>query len=175
MNVLPGARVLQDEDTRTQEDPVNPTARNATRLVGKAVLATGLVVGLTPVLGANPAYACSCIGPVSDEQLRKQAQVVFKGKVKSKSGTVDGPGDTGAGTVTYAFSVSRTYKGKVRVPQLVATANSSATCGVRLKVGSTYMVYATRAEPENKSKAARRAADRKPLQIGLCGGTHKIT
>ncbi len=146
----------------------------ATRSVGKAVLATGLVVGLTPVLGASPAYACSCVAPAGNDQLKEWADVVFRGTVKSKTGSVDGPGSTGAETVTYAFSVSRTYKGKVRVPQKVTTAGSSATCGVRLTVGSTYLVYATRAEPANKTKAARQAADRKPLQIGLCGGTRKI-
>lgn len=148
--------------------------RSARRNVGKAFLATGLVVALTPVLGADPAYACSCIGPVDDAQLQKGADVVFKGKLKSRTGVVDGPGSTGAETVTYAFSVHRTYKGKVRVPQQVTTPNSSATCGVRLKVGATYLVYANRADPANKSKAARQAADRKPLQIGLCGGTRRI-
>ena len=144
------------------------------RSVGKAVLATGLVVGLTPVLGASPAYACSCVGPVEEDQLKEWADVIFRGKVRSKTGTVDGPGATGAETVTYSFSVSRTYKGKVRVPQKVNTANSSATCGVRLKVGATYLVYATKPEPENKTRAARRAADRQPLEIGLCGGTHRL-
>jgi hypothetical protein len=77
-------------------------------------------------------------------------------------------------TVTYSFSVKRTYKGKVRVPQQVSTNGSSAACGVRLSVGSKYLVYATKAEPEGKGKAARKAADRKPLQVGLCGGTHKV-
>jgi hypothetical protein len=99
---------------------------------------------------------------------------VFKGRVLAKTGTVDSPGSTGAETIVYSFSVKRTYKGKVRVPQKVATAGSSATCGVRLSVGSMYLVYATKAEPKNKSKAARHAADREPLQIGLCGGTHKL-
>ncbi|HUR73438.1 MAG TPA: hypothetical protein VMZ00_04135 [Sporichthya sp.] len=149
-------------------------SRTVTRNVGKAVLATGLVVGLTPVLGANPAYACSCVAPRSDDELRQASDVVFKGKVLSKSGGVDSPGNTGAETVTYSFSVKRTLKGKVRVPQQVSTAGSSATCGIRLSVGSTYLVYATKAEPEGKGKAARRAADRKPLEIGLCGGTHKV-
>jgi hypothetical protein len=150
------------------------TKRKAVRNVGKAVLATGMVVALTPVLGANPAYACSCIAPAGEDQLRAWSDVVFKGKVLSKTGTVDSPGSTGAETITYAFSVKRTYKGKVRVPQQVSTAGSSATCGVRLSVGSTYLVYATKAEPEGKGKAARRAADHKPLQVGLCGGTHKL-
>ena len=145
-----------------------------TRNVGKAVLATGLVVALTPVLGANPAYACSCVGGAEEDQLRKWADVVFKGKVTAKSGTVDGPGNTGAETITYTFKPTRTYKGKVRIPQKVSTSGSSASCGVRLSVGSTYLVYATKAEPEGKSKAARKAADRKPLQVGLCSGTQKV-
>jgi len=150
------------------------TNSKALRNVGKAVLATGMVVALTPVLGANPAYACSCVAPSGEDQLRKWSDVVFKGKVLSKDGTVDGPENTGMETVTYSFSVKRTYKGKVRVPQKVSTNGSSAACGVRLSVGSTYLVYATKAEPEGKGKAARRAADRKPLQVGLCGGTHKL-
>ena len=145
-----------------------------TRSVGKAVLATGLVVGLTPVLGASPAYACSCVGGADSDQLRKWADVVFKGKVTAKSGTVDGPGNTGAETVTYTFKPTRTYKGKVRIPQKVSTSGSSASCGVRLSVGSTYLVYATNAEPEGKGEAARKAANRKPLQVGLCSGTHKV-
>lgn len=148
--------------------------RTVTRNVGKAVLATGLVVGLTPVLGANPAYACSCVAPAGDEQLRKWADVVFKGKVTAKSGVVDGPESTGMETVTYTFKPTRTYKGKVRIPQQVSTSGSSASCGVRLSVGSTYIVYATKADPEGKGKAARKAADRKPPQVGLCGGTHKV-
>ncbi len=150
------------------------TRSSVSRNVGKAVLATGLVVGLTPVLGANPAYACSCVGDVDEAQLRKWADVVFQGKVTAKTGTVDGPGNTGAETITYTFKPTRTYKGKVRIPQKVSTSGSSASCGVRLSVGSTYLVYATKAEPEGKGKAARKAADRKPLEVGLCGGTHKV-
>lgn len=150
------------------------TTRTVTCSIGKAVLATGLVVGLTPVLGASPAYACSCVAPGSDEQLRKWSDVAFKGKVTAKSGVVDGPGNIGIETVTYTFKPTRTYKGKVRIPQKVSTSGSSASCGVRLSVGSTYIVYATKAEPEGKGKAARKAADRKPLEIGLCGGTHKV-
>lgn len=146
----------------------------ATRNVGKAVLATGMVVGLTPVLGANPAYACSCVAPGGEDQLRKWSDVVFKGKVLAKSGVVDGPEQTGMETVTYTFSVKRTYKGKVHVPQKVSTNGSSAACGVRLSVGSTYMVYASKAQPANKSEAAKKAAAKQPLQIGLCGGTHKV-
>lgn len=150
------------------------TRSTLTRTVGKAVLATGLVVGLTPVLGASPAYACSCVGGVEEDQLRKWADVVFKGKVTAKTGTVDSPGNTGAETITYTFKPTRTYKGKVRIPQKVSTSGSSASCGVRLSVGSTYLVYATKAEPEGTSKAARRAADRKPLEVGLCSGTRKL-
>ena len=125
-------------------------------------------------LKANPAYACSCIGPLGDAELKRQADVVFRGKLTSRTGNVDAPGNNGSEIVRYAFSVNRTYKGKVRVPQKVTTAGSSATCGVRLKVGATYMVYANRADPANKTKAARQTADRKPLQIGLCGGTRRI-
>lgn len=138
--------------------------------VGKVLLATGLAIGLTPVLEASAVRACSCIASTK-KQDRKSADVVFKGAIVRQKGEVDGPGNTGVEKVTYTFKPTRTFKGTVRIPQKVRTSGSSAACGLRLADDVAYIVYAQRAEPAKNTAAARKRAAKKPLQINLCGGT----
>ncbi len=141
--------------------------------LGKALLATALAIGLTPVLGADPAYACSCVAQTRKQHF-KDADVVFKGKLIRSVGKVDGEGNTGIEKVTYIFKQNRAYKGKVRFRQKVRTSGSSASCGLRLATGKTYLVYAQRPEPGKDTVAARKRAAKKPLLIDLCGGTRKV-
>lgn len=141
----------------------------------KALLATGLAIGLTPVLGADPAYACSCIA-AKEKKLYKWADVVFKGKVTKKKELHGEMGMSGGGhsmspsSVVYTFTPTRSYKGKVAKPQKVTTAGDSAACGVNLDGQGPFLVFANRPEPTNTSLAAK-----KPLTISLCGGTREFT
>ena len=51
------------------------------KLAGRAVLVSALTITLVPVLGASPAFACSC-AMATDKQHYKSADVVFKGTLR---------------------------------------------------------------------------------------------
>lgn len=142
----------------------------------KSLLATGLAIGLTPVLGADPAYACSCIA-AKEKKLYKLADVVFKGKVTERAETAAAEhfgADPTPASVVYTFTPTRLYKGKVAKPQMVTTAGDSAACGVNLDGQGPFLVFANRPEPTDTSLAAKKEAAKKPLTINLCGGTRQF-
>lgn len=124
---------------------------------GRALLASGFAIGVLPVLGANPAYACSCL-QASDQQLYKQSDVIFKGKVTRTQFPPDYENNINASPIIYTMKATRDYKGKVRPTMKVRTAGNSALCGVELSKGTYYVVFA---DKNNKGK----------LSVSLCGGT----
>lgn len=148
---------------------------------GRVVLVTGVALGAMPILGANPAYACSCVQ--TDEQRQyDEATHVFKGTLAQAAPERTGEADQGAGTVTYAFDVLDTYKGVVGDPQKVSTAAESAACGVDLDGTGPFLVFAY--EAADPPGAAAAAGDDPPadtpaaaapvLSMSLCGGTRPI-
>lgn len=122
----------------------------------RALLTSGLAIGLLPVLGADPAYACSCIA-ASDRKLYRQADVVFKGKVTRVQYPPNYQNDPNASPIIYTMSATRDYKGRVRPTMKVRTPGNEALCGVSLGRGP-YIVFGER------DKNGR-------LTMNLCGGT----
>ncbi|MGQ0626040.1 MAG: hypothetical protein ACT4PP_15510 [Sporichthyaceae bacterium] len=129
--------------------------------VGRALFASVLAITLTPVLGANPAYACSCISQ-TDRQALKGADVVFKGKIVERIVPAAQQSDPNAGPVVYIFDPVRVYKGVVKVDnQRIKTGANSALCGVDIDGVGPYLVFA------DKKKNGK-------LTFNLCGGTRRF-
>lgn len=129
------------------------------RPLARVLLVAGLTLGVTPVLGVNPAQACSCVQADEQEQF-EQATHVFKAIVNGVEGTF--PRDGSSGSRTYSFNVGSIYKGEVDDPQAVSTAGDSAACGVDLEGAGPFLVFAGAGESAGE------------LSMNLCGGTREI-
>lgn len=126
--------------------------------LGRALFVSAMAITLTPVLGANPAYACSCISQ-TDRQALKAADVVFKGKITKRVVPAEQETDPNAGPVIYVFDPVRVYKGRVKIDaQRIKTAANSAQCGIDVNGVGPYLVFA---DKNSKGK----------LSFNLCGGT----
>ena len=131
--------------------------------LGRALLATGVAISVLPIVGADPAYACSCVR--TDEQQRyEQATHVFKGTVIAAQGAAPTEGEATNEPVLYTFDVISTYKGRVTDPQKVSTPGNSAACGVELDGDGPFLVFASREREEAGSG----------LVMNVCGGTRPI-
>lgn len=139
--------------------PTEGEAMSAVRLVTRAAIASAFGFTLVPVLGAGPAFACSCIGG-TEQQHYQRADVVFKGIV----GKVERATDRSANRV-YVFTPSKTYKGETSKPQKVSTSRQSSACGVELNGSGPFLVFAYRAQD---------AGPKVPLATSVCSGTRKI-
>lgn len=134
---------------------------------GRALLAAGVAIGVLPIVGADPAYACSCVQ--TDEQQRyEQATHVFKGTVLAAQGAASTDGESSDAPVLYTFDVISTYKGRVTDPQKVSTPGNSAACGIDLDGDGPFLVFASRPPVGNAQTAGAE------LTMNLCGGTRPI-
>ena len=124
--------------------------------IGRVLLTSGLAVAFLPILGADPAVACSCFA-AGDKALYKQADVVFKGKVVKTKYPPNYENDINASPIIYTMKATRDYKGNVHPTMKIRTAGNDALCGVSLGKGP-YIVFADR---DKKGK----------LHVNLCGGT----
>ncbi|MGQ0464846.1 MAG: hypothetical protein ACT4QG_05960 [Sporichthyaceae bacterium] len=130
---------------------------SAVGLAVRAAAVSALGFALVPVLGANPAMACSCIQSTEQENYDR-ADVVFRGTMDD----VEAANDR-FGARVFVFTPSTTYKGKTTTPQKVSTAGDSAMCGVDLTGAGPFLVFANKADD---GKAA--------LSTSLCSGTREI-
>ncbi len=139
------------------------------KLAVRAVLVSALSVTLVPVLGANPAFACSCAQAPDNEHFER-ADVVFKGTIRTTTPPTAEQQQRGgsAAPVTYEFLPTRAYKGTVTSPVLVSSASSGASCGVEMSGEGPFLVFARKVE-----KNTVRTSDA-GLQASLCGGTHEL-
>lgn len=131
---------------------------SAVRLAARAVVVSALGFTLVPVLGASPAYACSCIQSTEQENYER-ADVVFKGILDDVKATKSQFGEQ-----VFTFTPSKTYKGATTKPQQVSSAGNSAACGVNLSGSGPFLVFAHKAEGDAKA----------PLTTSLCSGTREI-
>ncbi len=117
-------------------------------------LLLAVVLGLGGlILGAAPAYACSCVYQFNDPGLVEQADAVFTGTVVE---------DRTVGELRYlTFAVDRVHKGDVAARQRLTTAAQSSACGLALNNGTgPYLV-------QGYGAAANLRADQ-------CGGTRSM-
>lgn len=132
-------------------------AVSAVGLAVRAAAVSALGFTLVPVLGANPAMACSCIQSTEQENYER-ADVVFKGTMDDARATNDQFGER-----VFVFTPSTIYKGKAAKPQKVSTAGNSSACGADLTGGGPFLVFAAKADG---AKAG--------LSTSLCSGTREI-
>jgi hypothetical protein len=133
---------------------------HSTNLVARAALVAGLALGLVPVVGLAPAYACSCAAASEAEHFR-DADAVF-------TGTLPGlpPSEaSGGGRITITYDVTRVYKGEVAHLQQVATESQGTACGVNL-TGGPYLVFAH----ARKDRGGQHVL----LTTSSCGGTRDL-
>lgn len=141
------------------------------RAAARAMLVSALTVALVPVLGANPAFACSCAAATDKEHFRN-ADVVFKGKlakVTPPPARKDGL-HSSADPATYEFQATRVYKGEVVNPLRLTSAVSGASCGLELSGQGPFLVFANERDP----KYDRPNKGEPRLTANLCGGTRVL-
>lgn len=119
----------------------------------------GLLAGAVLAVGsAGPAGACSCV-ETSDDEAFAAAAVVFAGVVTGRQDPPPAQVQSSADPATWSFAVSTVYKGDVLEGQQVQSAMSGASCGLELRVGGEYLVFADR---------------QGPLTGNLCNGTREL-
>lgn len=129
-----------------------------------AITATVLVVGTT----TGTAHACSCVA-LSDQEAFDQADAVFEGTVTGVD-TPDGPVVSSLDPSVWRFQVTDVFKGRALARQAVISPSSGASCGLELKEGERYYVFAwldSVFETEPQPKAGQLAGH-------LCNGTRSV-
>lgn len=97
------------------------------------------------VMGHAPgAWACSCVGGLSQQDYLDNAAAAFVGVPFTKDAVEqppDQPRPGGGGPFTYDFDVEDRLKGKVGPRIEVTTSDDGAMCGIRFTLGNRYRVY----------------------------------
>ncbi|KRF12413.1 hypothetical protein ASG90_15725 [Nocardioides sp. Soil797] len=134
------------------------TAHGLARVLLRLLAVLGLAAASLVLFGA-PAQACSCMAPKTDKQYAA-ADAVFTGSVVGA--TKSGPGTSGE--IVYDVEVDRSFKGDVEDTVQVATAASSASCGLEgIPKGADYLFFGVAvAEREGMVTA------------NLCGGSAPV-
>lgn len=135
----------------------------AAGLAGRAVLVSALAVTLVPLLGADPAMACSC-AMATDAEHYRSADVVFKGTLTRTIPPKPRPDgmQSSMDPEIFVFAASRAYKGTITNPVRVSTPVSGASCGLEISGKGPFLVFANRDTRD------------KQLHANLCGGTRKL-
>lgn len=137
-----------------------------------ALAAAALTAAILPVLSASAAQECSCMAP-NEAKNYADADVVFKGTANGATSSAvkerGKPAQTSG--LHYQFEPITEYKGNVSDPQVVVTADNSASCGVQLDGPGPYLVFANRLDSEEARSAGLAPGD---LTMNLCGGTRPI-
>ncbi|MBB5956802.1 hypothetical protein FHS29_003395 [Saccharothrix tamanrassetensis] len=129
------------------------------RFLAHAMAATTLAAGLVAAVFTGTASACSCIPGEGEPERYARADQVFTGTVLSEELEVNNPDVTYDDKYRYAVRVGREYKGDVPAQVDVLTSTSGAACGLRLSVGTGYLVFANGPTPDGA------------VQTHLCSGT----
>jgi len=127
--------------------------RNAMKLMTAVLLTAMLLLSLSSMLGANKAYACSCVMPATYAEEMERNSHVLDAIVVQKSALKEGFTDV-------ELSVAAVWKGEVERETHVVTADNSAACGYEFRIGKRYAVFA------NEYDGA--------LRVSLCSATTQI-
>lgn len=133
------------------------------RWVATGLAATGLaalVVPLLMIIGASPAFACSC-ALMSEQEHYERADVVFSGKLTGRE-EPPRPWVSSMDPATLTFEVSKVYKGGAGEQQEVTTPMSGASCGLEIQGAGPYLVF------------TNEGRDGDCLTASLCGGTRLL-
>lgn len=119
-----------------------------------AVLLSFMLLSILGAIGAEKAYACSCLPPESYEKELEKSSHVFDAVVVSEEEDTDG-------NLDITLTVNAVWKGELQRETHVTTPGSSASCGYYFEVGERYAVFAN--EHEGK------------LRVFLCSATTKVS
>ncbi|WP_433262345.1 hypothetical protein ACQPZF_29195 [Actinosynnema sp. CS-041913] len=112
------------------------------RLLTHAVAAATLAAGLLTAVFTGTASACSCYPGDTEPARYARADHVFAGVVLSEKLELNDPEVSYDDKYRYAVRVGREHKGDVPRRVDLLTSTSGAACGVRLTVGTKYLVFA---------------------------------
>jgi hypothetical protein len=121
-----------------------------------------LLLGLSLLVGAKPAYACSCaVVPLEDDI--RDADVVFSGEVRS----IDEEARVGSGplaaTGRITFAVEDSWKDVTGRAVDVHGQGDGVNCYNTFEEGEAYLVYASRAEGADTPLKNIGCGETKPL------------
>ncbi|GAA0405715.1 hypothetical protein Acor_41370 [Acrocarpospora corrugata] len=133
------------------------------RILIVLTLLAGLLV-FTP----GTASACSC-GPVEPAEAVSESAAVFSGVVADRLLTGESS-ELGTGVI-YTFRVDTAYKGDVMESTQVQSAVHEASCGVKLAVGTRYLIFAYDTQAIGRMT---RSPDSVPLGTSLCSGNREV-
>jgi hypothetical protein len=136
----------------------------------RALLPVLLTVGavVVPIIGAEPAAACSC-APPDDEQAFAASDAVFTGEVVALTSLpADGPQGRGDGAVIRTIAVTRVFKSGLHRTVLVAT-TADSTCTTGFESGGPVLVFA-----HVLQRPARLPYDHAFHTTELCGGSRPL-
>ncbi len=130
-----------------------------TRWIRSLIAMALVVLGLSVVGGAAPAFACSC-ARATIQKSADASNVVFRGTLVAITPPA---GDTSSTAMTtYAIQARTAYKGAVDYNTEIQSEVSGASCGLEgMEEGTEYVFFAT-------GTAA-------PYHASLCGGTEPVT
>lgn len=133
------------------------------RWISQALVAVALsgLIQLLTILGAPPAWGCSCIGPVTSADHYHAADAVFTGTVTDRSPSTSRHGPI----ITVRFDVTRAYKGEIGTTAAVVSLGGGAggvisSCDIDYRAAQ-WLVYAD-------------DRGRDGLYASYCGGTRPL-
>lgn len=126
-----------------------------------------LVFGVSQIVVASPAGACSCVG-FSDAEAFDVADVVFVGELVDY--TAPKQMKTSADAAIWTFAVEKVFKGEAAQTQLISSPVSGASCGLEIPHEGTFLVFAT-----TEDEFGGERGDDSLLYANLCGGTRAAT
>jgi hypothetical protein len=117
-----------------------------------------VIVGSLWFASSTCVFACSCVPPQAPQEEAARSDAVFSGKVTQQ--TPNANLVEGTQSLKVAFEVGQVWKGSVPQQILLATSDSSASCGYTFENGKEYLVYANTVEGQ--------------LSVSLCSRTQLL-
>lgn len=111
------------------------------RFLAHAAGVVTVAAALLTAVFTSPASACSCL-PSTEGQRFHQASYVFDGVVLSETLEAGDPSYAHDDRYRYAVAVGRVYKAAMPSQVDVITYASGGLCGIRLRPGVEYVVFA---------------------------------
>ncbi|MFD0205806.1 MULTISPECIES: hypothetical protein [Saccharothrix] len=128
------------------------------RFLAHAAGVVTVAAALLTAVFTSPASACSCL-PSTEGERYQRATHVFSGLVLSQALEAGDPSSPYDDEYRYAVAVHREYKGDVPVRVDVVTSTSGGLCGISLRVGTRYLVFASGDSSDGR------------VETHLCSGT----
>ncbi|WP_411348933.1 hypothetical protein [Paenibacillus sp. WLX2291] len=107
-----------------------------------------LLISLSPLYTAKPAYACSCAQTLDVAGKMKYADTVFAGQMTDVRQTISASEHQ---PLLYTFKVKQAWTDNVHEQTSVVTSGESSACGYVFEKEKSYLVYAHTQQGELKT------------------------